>query len=232
MKKVTAPLRGILITVVALFAFGVGISSANAASTYFLQIDGVRGSSTDRGHKDWIDVSSFYWGITNSSTVGGVGGGSRGGPVGSPLSWTQQLDSSVPALFVGVGSGKRYPRATLDVQSAGTNPVVFFQMVFEDIALTALSLTGATDVGAAGALVYGRLTMTYRPLQDDGRLGGPVVGGWDFSGNQPAAFFGSPEVLEGLILAGPTAVPAPAAVWLLGTGLLGLFGAAWRKRHG
>jgi len=215
--------QGILLTTIAVAVFGMGANSASAASTYYLQIDGIQGESTERDHRDWIDVGSFYWGITNSAAVGDRG--PRGAAVGSPLSWTQNLDRSVPQLFGGVASGKHYKDAKLEVQSIGESPAVFFKMDFRTVALTSLNLTGTGDaIRVASALVYEMLTMSYRPQNPDGSLGGWVTGSFDFSKAAAAAFTGSPEVLQGLMLAGPSAVPAPAAVWLLGTGVLGLAG--------
>lgn len=236
MRAVTLSSRGILTSIAVLIVFGISTGTASASS-YYLKIGDIKGESKERNHKDWIDVDSFYWGITRNATVG-TGSGGRGAAIGSPLSWTQWLDSSVPQLFSGVATGKRFQDATLDVAAETTDAgrIVYFQMLFEDVSLTALNLNGAggnsEGVRAAGALVYSKLVMTYWPLDNNGRVGAPITGTWDFSDGASAAFSGSPEVLEGLILAGPSAVPAPAAVWLLGTGLLGLMGSAWRSRRG
>ena len=219
----------ILFTAIAFAALGMGVNSASAASRYYLQIGDIRGESTDARHKDWSDVDTFYWGITTSSTAGS--GGTRGHAIGSPLSWTQDLDTSVPKLFLGVATGTSYPKATLEVESIGDSPAVFFRMVFDNVALASLNITGTGDATrAAGSLLYEKLTMSYRRQLSDGSLDAWVTGTFDFSGGAAAAFSGSPEVLEGLFLAGPSAVPAPAAVWLLGTGVLGLAGfKRWRR---
>jgi type VI protein secretion system component Hcp len=230
MKTANRLPRRILFTVLTLAVVGMGASSAHAASVYFLQIGDIKGESTDKNHKDWIDINSFSWGISNTGSVGSGGGGSAGKAIISPLSWTQDLDASVSHMYLGVASGTHYPKATLDVQQVGTKlSDVYFQMVFEDVMLSSLNINGAGDhPSASGSLVYSKLTMTYRPQKADGSLGAPIVGGWDLKKNVAAdAFFGSPDVLQGLILAGgpsPSAVPVPAAVWLFGSGLLGLIG--------
>lgn len=226
-------LYGLFSAVAVLALLGSGVGSAQAASVYFLKIGDVKGESTDTRHKDWIDVDTFYWGISSSDSIG-TGGGTRGRAIGTPLSWTQGLDSSAPALFVAVGSGRLYPTATLEVQRTGSDPAVYFQMLFEDVSIASLSINGAVGTpGAAGSLVYSKLTMTYRPQNSNGSLGAPIVGGWDFSDATASTFFGSADVLQGLFLAGPSpsAVPAPAALWLLGTGVLGLIGYKRRGRR-
>ena len=227
------PIRALVIVTIAAIV-GLGASSAYAASVYFLQIDDIKGEATERSHKDWITINSFSWGINNSGSVGAGGGASSGKAILSPFSWTQFLDMSVPPMFVGVASGKHYSKATLDVQNiaAGTAGV-YFQMVFEDVLLTSLNISGAGDIpGVFGALEYSKVTMTYRQQKADGSFNTPIIGGWDLKKNAADAFFGSPAVLQGLILAGPTpaAVPVPAAIWLFGSGLLGLVGIARRKK--
>jgi type VI secretion system secreted protein Hcp len=213
---------------------GMAANNAQAASTYFLKIGDIKGESTDKAHKDWIDISSFSWGISNTGSVGAGGGGSAGKAIISPLSWTQELDSSVSPLYLGVASGAHYSKATLDVQATGTkSPGTYFKMEFNDVMLTSLNISGAGDQPfVSGSLVYSKLTMTYLPQKPDGSLGSPIIGGWDLKAGAAAdAFFGSPDVMQGLALAQvpPSSVPVPAAAWLFGSGLLGLIGFARRK---
>lgn len=223
------------LVIIMLYAMaGMGASSVYAASVYFLKIDGIKGESINQTHKDWIDINSFSWGISNSGSAGSGGGASSGKVTNAPFSWTQNLDMSVPPMFVGVASGKHYPSATLDVQQAATkSPGVYFQMVFDDVILTSLNISGAGDIPRVfAALEYSKITMTYRPQKTDGSFDAPIVGGWDLKSKAADAFFGSPAVLQGLFLAGPTAsaVPVPTAAWLFGSGLLGLIGIARRKK--
>ena len=39
----------------------------------FLKLDGIAGESTNKGHKDEIEVLSFSWGVSNSSEIGAQG---------------------------------------------------------------------------------------------------------------------------------------------------------------
>lgn len=211
----------------------MGAGNVQAAAVYFLQIGDIKGESTDKSHKDWIDVDSFSWSVSNTGSAVSGGGTAAGKTTFSPFSWTQKLDRSVPPMLVGVASGKHYPQATLDVQQdAAKSPGVFFQMKFDDVLLTQLNIAGSNDrPDVAAALEFSKITMTYRPQNPDGSLGAPIVGGWDLKTNK---FSGSAEALQGLFLAepSPSAVPVPAAAWLLGSGLLGLVGVARRKKAG
>ena len=40
-----------------------------AAVDYFLKIDGIKGESQDKTHKDEIQLNSFSWGATNAGSM-------------------------------------------------------------------------------------------------------------------------------------------------------------------
>jgi len=199
-----------------------------AATDYFLHIDTIEGESTSDKHRNWIDVDSWAWGVSSVA----------GKAVFDPFSWQQGLDRSVVPLFLGVATGKHFKDATLDVVKAGADPQSFFQMVFGDVLLTSLKLNGGATQSAAGALMYDRVTLRYRPQDDKGAFGAWVEGGFDLKAGK-ILFSGNPLVIEGLLLAGGDvaldigpvgAVPEPAEWALLSLGLLAVAGAVrWRK---
>jgi type VI secretion system Hcp family effector len=198
---------------------------AHAALDYFLEIDGIPGESVDARHKDWIDIDSFSWGVTNPG----------GKPAFMPYGWTQALDKSTPKVFVAVASGRHYPKVSMEtVRTVDAPRDSFFTMTFEDVQFTSLQMNGSSDsIEVAGALVYNKVTMTYRPLKGDGSYGNPIVGSWDVS--KGGSFSGDPDVLMGLFLAAPTGVgqipvvPEPQTWALMGLGLVGL--AVVRRRR-
>lgn len=189
------------------------------AMDYFLAIPGIPGESTDRDHRDWIDLASFHWGL-HADPDGGK-------PFVSDFRWTQGVDRSVPLIFLGVASGTRYDSATLDVSTRrpdGSVLGVFFQMIFEDVRLSSLDIEGDAELRAAASLGGGRLTLNYRPLTKDGELGEPVSAFFDFN---KGTLSGDPLALQGLFLSGggfdidllPPPVPEPATGLLLSAGL-------------
>lgn len=223
MKSITRHSCNTFFAAVTFAVLGVFSGGAQAASVYFLNIDGILGESTEKAHKDWIAIDSFSWGV-----------GRGGKATFSPFSWIQKFDKSVVPLFMGVASGEIFKSATLDVEKpTGTGSAgVYFQMKFDNVQLTKLNMNGAggTESIEAALDAYTKVTMTYKQQMPDGHLGPAITGGWD-TGGGAATFFGNPLVLEGLIIAGPTnPVPVPAAVWLMGSGLLGLAGVARRNK--
>lgn len=53
----------------------LGATPALAASDYLLQLDGVKGEAATQGQPTTIEISSWSWGASNPSSVGGAGSG-------------------------------------------------------------------------------------------------------------------------------------------------------------
>lgn len=235
MKRFIATLALVLASV-------VGPAAHAAAVDYFLEIDGISGESADARYRGWIDIDSFAWGLTNAGAPGGGGGGGSSRAVFSDFSWTQAIDKSTVPLFVAVASGRHFREVTFEAVRAGEDRRSFFQIVFDEAVPTSLQLTGASGgIGASASLAASRITMRYWPTDPrTGERGGVIEGVWDLSLNSPALFSGDPNVLTGLLLAGPTsvridgpigAVPEPATGALMAGGLLLLWGLRRRKQR-
>jgi len=219
---------------ICIMAAALALSSpapASAELDMFLKLDEIRGESTDVRHKDWIDVLSFSWGVTNA--VIGTGGGSSSKPVFAPFSFTQLLDSSVPETFAALASGKRIARMTFDLSKPGDKRGTFFQMEFEDVHITSMSTSGHAGSAVpevALKTTYEKITMRYTPQDSKGGAGKPVVAVWDLKANTKLA--GDSAALIGLFEAGGSfdngdlslvsAVPEPGsyAMMLAGLGLV------------
>lgn len=216
-----------------------GVGAAQAASMdYFLKVGDIKGSSVDDEHRDWIDILSFSWGVTNS-TGGSQGGGSGvGKTVFQDFSWTQLVDMSIPPMFQQLTQGKHIKEVTLDVVRPGDKSAApFFQMIFEDVLLTSLSIAGSgQEPGASLSFSYSKIELVYVPQDSKGGDGKAIKGGWDLK-EAKAAFSGDPMVVLGLFESGGNVnfaavleVPEPGT-WALFAGGLLLIGALARRRR-
>ncbi|MBK7423004.1 MAG: type VI secretion system tube protein Hcp [Propionivibrio sp.] len=208
-------------------------SAAQAA--YFLQLDGIKGESTDKDHKDWINFNSFSWGVTNSAPVGGGGGGS-GKAVFQDFSWYQGLDRSITGLFSSVATGKHIKTAVVDFQSSGEKPIVYFKMSFNDVLLSEVSLqgSGGNKPFVDASFSYAKVTLDYWDQKPDGSRGTKSTASYDLKQGK-----GSVSALAGIYalgLIGPESVasvpePETYAMLMAGLGLMGLI-ARRRQRVG
>jgi type VI secretion system Hcp family effector len=226
---------------VAVLAVGLATAGlAQAANDYFLQIDGIPGESTDRDHKDWIDVESFSWGLTLASS--GSGGAGIGKATFSDLAWFQYVDASTPKWFIAVASGKRIGTVTLDVTKvSGGRSDSFFQMIFTGTQGSGLHINGSSELFASASMTSGEIVkMRYRPQDSKGGFGAWVEGSFNLKTNTATAIFSGDEtVLLGLFGSGGniafdagavTPVPEPASGLLLFGGLAALVGLRPQRR--
>ena len=79
-------------------------SPVHAAFDAFLEIDGIKGESKDKDHKNWINVSSFSWGMTNTPAAGG--GGAGAGKVSfHDFHFVAKLSKASPQLLAAAAGG-------------------------------------------------------------------------------------------------------------------------------
>jgi len=222
----------------ALAAVLASAGAAQAASMdYYLKVDGIAGDSNHAQHRDWIDILSFSWSVTHSASGGPGGGGGAGRPVFQDFSWSQIVDSSIPPMFLALTQGKHIKEVTLDVVRPGERSSPFFQMSFEDVLLSSLSVVGSGEEPVASlSFSYSKVELVYTPQDPKGGAGKAVKGGWDLK-DAKASFSGDPMVVLGLFesggnvnLAAVPEVPEPGTWAMLGGGLL-LVGVLARRRR-
>ena len=66
----------------------------------FLKLDGIKGESQDKSHKDEIAILAWSWGVSNSGSAH-LGGGAGSGKVNiQDLSLTKYIDVATPDLVL------------------------------------------------------------------------------------------------------------------------------------
>lgn len=162
-------------------------AAAPAASDYFLEIDGIRGESNDKQFKDAIDVLSYSWGVSNSSTATSKGGGkAAAAPNFSDFNFMKRVDSASVALFSLAASGGRVRSATLTARKAGEVPVQFLTFCLGDVGVSSVqqSGSGGDDLPTESfSLNYGSIVQVYRPQSSKGGFGNLFAAGWDLTKN-------------------------------------------------
>jgi type VI secretion system secreted protein Hcp len=152
----------------------------------FLKLEGIKGESQDKTHKDEIHIESFSWGLTQTG-VHGVGGGGGAGKVNvHDISVTKFVDKSTPELMLATCNGKHIPGGLITVRKSGETPLEYLK-----IKLTDILVTGVQHAGAGGDLLTENLTLNfakfnveYQMQGKDGKAsGGPVTMGWDVKQN-------------------------------------------------
>ena len=146
--------------------------AASAAVDYFLKIDGVEGESTDVGHKGEINVESWSWGV--SSSTSGNGASRAGKPCVSSFNFTKMLDKASPQLMANAVSGMSIKSAVLTARKAGEKPQEYLKVTLENVLVSSYSAAGSSDVPVDQfSLNFTKMTVEYKVQKPDGTLGDP-----------------------------------------------------------
>jgi type VI secretion system secreted protein Hcp len=177
-----------LLGAVAILAGLTWSTPASAATEEcFLRIDGVAGDSVDARHRGEIDLVTWSLGVTTPVAPGSAtGGASVGRPDFQPLKAVHRLDRAVPALIQLGAAAQHIPGAILTCRRPGKDAADYFKITLQDVLITGVRLSDSAEAqpSAELTLVYGRITIEYRPQNPDGTLGQPVGTGWDVRANR------------------------------------------------
>jgi type VI secretion system secreted protein Hcp len=158
----------------------------------FLKIDGIPGESTDDKHKDWIELLSFDFGMTqpSSATDSSAGGGTTERVDVEDLQIVKHLDKASTKLYELCCSGKHIATATLELCRAGGDKTRYLEVKLEQVVISSARPSGKSE-GSDGfptervSLNFGKVKWTYtQQKRADGSGGGNVAGGWDLTANK------------------------------------------------
>lgn len=157
--------------------------TANAAQVdYFLKIEGIDGESIDDQHPGTIEIDSFSWGVSNSSSLSGGGGGSGKVSV-HDISFTSKVSKASPNLMLATATGKHYPRAILFVRKAGGTQQDYYKVTLQDIMVTSYQSSAGGSGGDVPtdqfSLNFTKIEFEYKTQKEDGTLGESVKASYD-----------------------------------------------------
>jgi type VI secretion system secreted protein Hcp len=146
-----------------------------AVPDIYLKIDTIDGEAKDDKHKDWIEVNSFSFGVSNQGS-GAIGSGSGASKAHlNDLSISKYVDKSSPGLFLNCCLGKSFATASLTVRkAAGDNPVEYLKYDMDEVFISSVSTGGADGGGIATenvSLNFAKMKVTYTEQNADGTAG-------------------------------------------------------------
>lgn len=164
------------------------------ASDSYMQIDGLKGESTDSAHKDWIEILSFSHLISQpaSATANSAGGGTTGRAKHEDFVITKYMDLSSPKLYEMCSAGKHIKKVSIELMRAsGDAPVKYMVIEMDQVVISKVAPGGVTGDDLPVETVsfnYGVIKWTYtQQKRADGSKGGNVTGGWSLVENKTAA---------------------------------------------
>jgi type VI secretion system secreted protein Hcp len=152
----------------------------------FLQLDGIKGESTDSKHKDSIDVLAWSWGLSNSGTFHSGTGGGAGKANFQDISITKYIDKASCDLMYHCASGKHIAKGSLIVRKAGDKPLEYLVIKFDKLLVSSVSSGGSPHEERLTeniSLNFSKVAVEYK-TQDEkgaGKDGGTFT--WDIAAN-------------------------------------------------
>ncbi len=158
-----------------------------AAVNSFLKIDGIKGESQDKTHKDEIEILSFSWGVSNAGT-GGFGTGSGSGKAAVlDATFLKHVDKSSVPLAKYCFTGKSVGDADFVMRKAGGDkPVEYLKYKLTEVFVTSVQHSGSDGGGIATesvSLNFSKIKMTYTPQKADGTADADIDGTADIKAN-------------------------------------------------
>jgi type VI secretion system secreted protein Hcp len=156
----------------------------------YLQIEGIKGESTDDKHKDWIEVSNVTWSVhqPRATAVSTAGGLTIGRSELSNLTFRKLADLSSPMLQQHCAMGRTIPRAKVEFMRADGDgkPVNYYTVELENVIISGVtpnSGDGGTIIEQVH-LAYSKIKWRYTKQGIRGGAEGSTAGGWDCVANK------------------------------------------------
>lgn len=156
----------------------------------YLQLDGIKGESTDEGHKEWIEVSQVAFGVMQprSATASTGGGHTAERAEITDIDFYKVADLASPVLFQTCAQGKTLPKAKLEfmrADGAGV-PVKYYEIELENVLIGKLLVdtTGGELMGENIGLKFSKIKVKYTQQKIGGGSGGNTTGSWNLANNR------------------------------------------------
>src|SRR5262245_24956740 len=152
----------------------------------FLELEGVKGESVDKVHKDKIDIMSWSWGIANSGTFHHGSGGGAGKASFNDITITKFVDAASPNIMLFCANGKHFAKGKIIVRKAGENPLEYLTIEFEKVLVTSYQTGGGSGqerITENVSLNFAKVKTEYVTQTEKGGKGTPQASSWHISAN-------------------------------------------------
>jgi type VI secretion system secreted protein Hcp len=158
------------------------------AADMFLKIKTIDGESTDEKHKDWIEILSFNWGLSQPTSGSSSSGGARSAERANHSNFTimKTMDKATPKLSLALCKGEHIPEVIVSLHRATGEKQKYMEYKMSDVMITSFQENGS-DGGIPMECVsfdYAKIDMNYTVTDHKtGKPSGNVTANWDVTKN-------------------------------------------------
>ena len=115
----------------------------------FMQIQGIKGDSTDDQLKEWIELQQFDHRVFQATGGAASAQGSHAGGRADHADFNvvKRRDSSSPNLFMHCCSGRHIPEIVIEMCRALGEKTVFMKYTLKDVIVANVAPAGSTEAG-------------------------------------------------------------------------------------
>ena len=155
------------------------------AVDYFLKLDSITGESVDQNFPNQINVLSFAWGGTQTTSVAGTGGSGAGKVSLDEFNITKYYDSSSPEVFKAMLLGSHISSGTLSAVKSGANGKPFLVLTFAELFVTSQQINASTEIPTESVTFsYNTIKVDYSKQNEQGNLTSVGAVSYDLKANK------------------------------------------------
>jgi type VI secretion system secreted protein Hcp len=154
----------------------------------YLQIEPIKGESTDDTHKDWIEVLSFSHGVSQPvSGPSGTGGRAAARADFGAINVMKLVDKASVDLNLHCAKGEHIAKLVLEVCQESGSKVCVWKYEMENVMVSSVQVSGGGSDRPTESVsfVYDIISWTYNAVKNDGSAGdkaGPKK--WNLQSNK------------------------------------------------
>ncbi len=156
------------------------------ASDYLLEIEGIKGESSDKKHPGTIEIDSFSWGVSNAASMASGSGGGAGKASFSDLSMMTNTCKASPLLMLACATGQHIKSAKLFVRKQGTEQHDYYVITLTDLLVSSFQTSGgggSQSPSESFSLNFTKIEFSYSPQKPDGSLDTAIKASWNLKEN-------------------------------------------------
>jgi len=155
------------------------------AVDYFLKLDGIQGESADANHKNEIQIMSFSWGASQTSSVSGTGGSGAGKADLSDFSIMTYFDKATPKFFKSIVQGTHIATGTMSAVKSGGNGKPYLKVDFKELFVSSLQISASSEIPTVSlSFTYNEIKIDYSVQDEKGTLASIGAITHNLKGNQ------------------------------------------------
>ena len=154
---------------------------------FYIQLEGIQGESQDSKHEDWIDILSFEYNVSQSSSMSSGGGSGVGRANFDALTFFHYVDRATPNLMQYCASGKVIPTAKISCCKVGDGSQEYMKVTLSGCQITYAGPIGSTEdarIKEKVSISYEKIEVEVKEQNADGSMGAAVTGTWNVKENK------------------------------------------------